>query len=1013
MHNLSVQPRHSSHVVDTHVVTTDYITAVAPSEGTLTPRASTPVSTARRIGLDGTWAFRYSPSAEKAARRELALESGEWTDIQVPGHWQLQGFGNPWYTNATYPFPVDPPRVPSSNPTGDYLREFEWAEPACGRRWVLRFEGIESIGQIWLNGALIGVTRGSRLEQDFDITDQLVAGTNRLAVRVHQWSAQTYVEDQDMWWLPGIFRSVSILERPDGEIGDLFVNADFDAATGAGTLRIDTTAPALIDSPELGLTGTETGATLMFDAVEPWTAETPRLYTVTVSTPAETRTVRVGFRRVEVRDGHLLVNGTAIMLRGVNHHEFHPDRGRAVTADDLEANIRLMKQHNVNAVRTSHYPPSAHLLDLCDEHGIWVVDECDLETHGYFELDEANNYIDPRWTNNPSADPAWREVYLDRMQRMVERDKNHPSIILWSLGNEAGTGENLVAMAGWTHSRDTTRPVHYSHDVACEYVDVFGEMYTPFAVMDQIGRRIDRIDPAASVDTVLDVERRKLPFILTEYGHAMGNGPGGLLDYRELFEKYDRLQGGFIWEWRDQGLTRELPDGRTGYAYGGDFGEVIHDGTFAIDGLVFPDGTPSPALLEFKAVFAPVRITVDINGNTVTVQNLRDFAAVDDAEFRLSVAYDGDEVVRTMLEVPVIVAGASSSVPMPRIPEGRGELSVTVTALTIVPTWWADAGHELSFGQGVRAGELAGELSSESAVTSADFDLTSAECNTDLLSPTEVGGDIITLGAASFDRDTGELVALDGVELTSVPRLDLWRAPTSNDLAFGETSIAQQWRTAGLHALDHTALEVEFTSHSVRVLTRVAPLGRIFGVLVESRWSLTETSGEIRLAITATPYGPWKGTWPRIGVRFAVPSAFDRADWYGYGPGERYPDTSSATRVGRWSATVDELQMPYVVPQENGARGGVRHLALSSDTRRVEIVAESEFGFTARPWTPEELTTAHHHTDLVAGAETVVTLDIAHDGIGSAACGPVPLPKDRLYPQPMELRARFRAVNIS
>jgi beta-galactosidase len=983
---------------------TDYVTAVEPSEGTLVPRASTPVSTAQRITLDGTWNFRLSPSVAKAARQELRQSVGDWSDIAVPGHWQLQGFGSPWYTNATYPFPVDAPRVPTANPTGDYLREFDWAQPAAGRRWVLRFEGIESIGRVWLNDVLLGVTRGSRLEQDFDITDHLVTGTNRLAVRVHQWSAQTYVEDQDMWWLPGIFRSVSILERPDGEIGDLFVRADYDAATGLGTLRIDTTVPALIDAPELGLAGAATGEPLGITAVEPWTAETPRLYSVTVASPAETRTVRVGFRRVEVREGRLLVNGRPIMLRGVNHHEFHPERGRAVTAADLEANIRLMKQHNVNALRTSHYPPSPHLLELCDEHGLWVVDECDLETHGYFELDERNNYIDPRWASNPSADPAWREVYVDRMQRMVERDKNHPSIIMWSLGNEAGTGENLVAMADWTHSRDETRPVHYSHDVACEYVDIFGEMYTSFAALEQIGQRTDRIDPSATVDTSQDIERRALPFILTEYGHAMGNGPGGLLDYRELFEKHDRLHGGFIWEWRDQGLARVMPDGSTGYAYGGDFGELIHDGTFAIDGLVLPDGTPSPALLEFKAVFAPVRITVDLGSATVTVQNLRNFASLDDLELRVSVAFDGVPTAESTLVLPTVAAGETSTITLPDFGHREGELAVTVVAATSESTWWAAAGHEVSVGQGVREADVA---SARAALP------TPAETAIDLTSIDGGAGDTWALGEATFDRDTGELLALGGVAVTTPPRLDLWRAPTSNDLAFGEASIASQWRTAGLHALDHTAISVEGSRERLRVLTRVAPLGRTFGVLVETIWSVTATPGELRLALTATPYGPWTGTWPRIGLRFGLPVAFDQVDWYGFGPGERYPDTYSATRLGQWSATVAELQTPYVVPQENGARGGVRRLAVASETSRIEIAAESPFGFTARPWTSEALTLAHHHTDLVPGAETVVTLDIAHDGIGSAACGPLPLPKDRLSPQTVELHARLRIVSPS
>ena len=971
----------------------DYVTELAPSAGTLPPRASTPITTAARISLDGTWRFRLSASAAEAARQDLSENAGPWSDVQVPGHWQLQGFGSPWYTNTTYPFPVDPPRVSSVNPTGDYLREFTWDRSTDSSRWVLRFEGIESLGVVHLNGVRLGITRGSRLEQDFDITDHLVVGRNVLAVRVHQWSAHTYLEDQDMWWLPGIFRNVSLLERPLGEIGDVFVTADFDAATSSGSLRIDSASDAEVTCIELGIIGAHTNETIHLTSVEPWSAEFPRLYSVSISSPSESRILRVGFRRVEVRDGSLLVNGVVITLRGVNHHEFHPERGRAVTAEDLATNIRMMKQHNVNAVRTSHYPPSTALLDLCDEHGLWVVDECDIETHGFFEQDPDNTYIDPRWTSNPSADPAWKEAFVDRMQRMVERDKNHPSIIMWSLGNEAGTGENLAAMAGWAHGRDTTRPIHYQHDVACEYVDVFGDMYTSFARMDEIGRRVDRIDPSRSADTIQDLARRELPFLLTEYGHAMGNGPGGLLDYRHFFDTYERCQGGFIWEWRDQGLARRLPDGRVGYAYGGDFGEVVHDGTFAIDGLVFPDGTPSPALLEFKAVFAPIRIAVEPDGSSALVQNRHDVAGLDGLVFRWSVSFDGVEAATGELDVPDTAPGESTRVELPAATaSGQGERVVTVTVSLRESCWWAESGHEIAFGQSLpvrtapRIQEPAADLRPVHAMSSAP----------------------LRLGAAGFDPDSGELISLGGVVLSSPARIDLWRAPTNNDLAFGEASVAEGWRRSGLETLDHSALEVEQSADQLRVVTRVAPLGRSVGLHVTSLWSLTGVEGEISLSLIATPYGPWTGTWPRIGLRFALPASFDRVDWYGYGPGERYVDTFSATRLGRWSASVLELQTPYVFPQENGARGGLRHLALAGADERVEIDAVSDLGFTARPWSSEDLTRADHDTDLVAGPETVVTLDIALDGIGSVACGQLPLPKDRLEPRPVALQALFR-----
>ncbi|MET9630798.1 glycoside hydrolase family 2 TIM barrel-domain containing protein [Lentzea sp. NPDC006480] len=572
---------------------------MGPGTGTLPPRAFF-TSDAASLSLNGTWEFRLSPNAASADAGD------DWGTITVPGHWQLQGHGSPAYTNVVYPFPVEPPFVPSENPTGDYRLSFdlpaEWpaAEPA-----VLRFDGIDSCGRIWLNGTELGVTRGSRLPSEFEVGHLLRQAGNVLSVRVHQWSAGSYLEDQDMWWLSGIFRPVTLLSRPRGGVADYHLQASYDHVSGLGTLSID---GALVSVPELGVVGARSAEV----PVEPWSAENPRLYDGFVHTDVERVPVRIGFRTVTIEDGVILINGSRVVFRGVNRHEHHPRFGRAVPRETMLADVLLMKRHNVNAVRTSHYPPDPHFLELCDEYGLWVIDECDLETHGFGELD---------WAGNPSDDPRWAESYVDRMRRMVERDKNHPSIVMWSLGNESHTGRNLAAMAEWTRDRDPSRPVHYEGDYACEYVDVYSRMYASHAEVEEIGRE----------------RRHGLPFVLCEFAHAMGNGPGGMLEYRELFERYRTVQGGFVWEWIDHGI-----EAGGHYAYGGDFGETIHDGNFVIDGLVFPDRTPSPGLLEFAKVFEPVRITGTPSG--IRIENHYDHISLDHLRFHWTYEADGTEV---------------------------------------------------------------------------------------------------------------------------------------------------------------------------------------------------------------------------------------------------------------------------------------------------------------------------------------------------------------------------------
>lgn len=920
---------------------------MGPGTGALPPRAYF-TSDAASLSLDGTWRFRLSPHADAplGPERDDFDDSG-WSDITVPGHWQLQGHGSPAYTNVVYPFPVEPPFVPSENPTGDHRLTFdlpaEWPadEPA-----VLRFDGIDSCGRIWLNGTELGVTRGSRLPSEFEVGHLLRPQRNVLVVRVHQWSSGSYLEDQDMWWMSGIFRSVKLLSRPRGGVADYQLNASYDHVSGLGTLSVD---GAMVTVPELGISDLQPGRPVSVP-VEPWSAENPRLYDGFVHTAVEWVPVRIGFRTVAITDGVLTINGSRVVFRGVNRHEHHPQFGRAVPREFALADILLMKRHNVNAVRTSHYPPDPHFLSLCDEYGLWVIDECDLETHGFGELD---------WAGNPSDDPRWASSYVDRMQRMVERDKNHPSVVMWSLGNESHTGRNLAAMASWTRDRDPSRPVHYEGDFDCEYVDVYSRMYASHEEVDEIGR----------------THRHGLPFVLCEFAHAMGNGPGGMLEYRELFERHRTVQGGFIWEWIDHGLAA---DGH--YAYGGDFGEAIHDGNFVIDGLVFPDRTPSPGLVEFAKVFEPVRITANEQG--IRIASRYDHVSLDHLRFDWVYEVDGVEVAAGSLEVPSVPAGEHADVPLPELPSAAGEGWLTVRASLASSTSWAEAGHVLTWGQ---------------------LPITEPTPVTPVTATELVGvGDVLWLGPGEFDPATGLLTRL-GEHQVEGPRLDLWRAPTDNDRG-SDHPEERAWRAAGLHRLQHRVIEVDAQETTLVVRTRVAPPAQGFGMLADYHW--TADGDRLRLQVDITPDGEWPGTLPRLGLRLALPGTTDTVEWFGAGPGEAYADSRQAVRIGRFESTVDALQTPYVFPQENGNRTDTRWLRLGG----IQVGGEPVFDFTARRWTTEDLDAARHTDELKPRDRVYLNLDLAQHGLGTASCGPGVLPQYRLHAQKASFSLTFQPV---
>jgi beta-galactosidase len=952
-----------------------YVESFSPGHGHAPARASGAMGSVQ-LSLDGTWKFRYcrglgdlTPGFEASD-----FDDAHFDDIAVPSMWQLAGvpgpprYSPPAYTNVTYPFPVDPPHVPGRNPAGEYRRHFtlppEWDFTGSA---VVRFDGVDSCFAVFVNGAAVGHSKGSRLVREFDITPLVRPGDNVIAVRVHQWSAGSYLEDQDMWWLSGIFRSVTVINAPAGAVRDFFVHADYDAGRGDGLLRVGTDVPAVLSVPELGIAGAAANADHRV-AAEPWSDENPRLYAAVLTGPGGDISFRVGFRRIEVRDGRIRLNGHLVQFRGVNRHEWHPETGRSLDEATMRADIVLMKRHNINAVRTSHYPPDPRFLDLCDEYGLLVIDECDLETHGFALVN---------WRDNPGGDPRWLPACLDRIQRTVERDKNHPSVIMWSLGNEAGTGGNLEKMAEWIRGRDPGRLIHYEGEPGSCYADVYSRMYAGYEELDAIGRRQEGV----TANPEHDARRRRLPMILCEYGHAMGNGPGGLAEYQALFDRHPRLHGGFIWEWIDHGITQTTPAGERYFAYGGDFGEPVHDGNFVIDGLVFPDRTPSPGLLEVKAVFSPVRITIDPGTRSISVENRHHTVSTGAYGFSWTVEDGGMPVAEGTLEVPAVPAGGTLRVGFSQAlidsvasgPEDERWLTVTASLAGDAP--WAAAGHEIAFAQarlGQPAAEQPGPLVLAAAAVPAG----------------ERSGQLV-LGCAVLDGDTGELRRLGQLAVHSAS-LDFWRAPTDNDAP----TVAGAWRRAGLDRLQRRIIAVQRGTDGLRTRLRIAPAGADFGFLATLTWAADprQAAGSL-LSIHVAPDGSWPCPLPKIGLRLVLDAVIDDVGWFGRGPGEAYRDTHLATRVGRFSAPASALATPYVRPQENGNRMHARRLSLSDGAgRSLGVTGYPHFDFAVRRWSPERLTAARHTPDLVPDGRTYVHLDAAHHGIGSGSCGPRALP---------------------
>ena len=1000
--------------------------------------------------LNGVWRFHYaeSPAEAPIGFQQPGFDDTTWKSLPVPSCWQMHGFGHPHYTNVVYPFPLDPPRVPTENPTGSYRTTFHVPDDWKERRLLLRFEGVDSAFHVWVNGEEIGFSKGSRLPSEFDVTHAARAGLNVLAVLVHQWSDGSYLEDQDMWWLSGIFRDVALIAVPRTHILDLRVVTEMDAEYRDATLRVSVylmnhgtrkssahrVAMHLVDpngntvAEQAAVAEVPPGRTASVElrvavgSPLKWSAESPALYTLLVSLGdarggiLEVVPCRVGFRAVELKNGNLLINGVAVKFKGVNRHDHHPDLGRAVPLEAMTRDILLMKRHNVNAVRTSHYPNDPRFLDLCDCYGLYVIDECDLETHGF-------GYEAP---DIPSRHPEWETAFLDRMQRMVNRDKNHPSVILWSLGNESGFGPNHESMARWAKAFDPTRLIHYEGDRDARVSDVVSQMYTHVDDVVRFGK--DR--------------KADKPFILCEYAHAMGNGPGGLKEYWDAIYTYRRLQGAFVWEWLDHGIRKRVrsPESerpkagpefpaRTGvtagsgdallpgeyFAYGGDFGDEPNDGNFVIDGLLFPDRTPSPGLIELKKVIEPVKTeALELNPIRLRVTNRYDFVSLSHLRMVWSIRAEGRIIDEGSLPMPAIPAGRNRTLSLPcAVPSGRpcgaeAWLSVSYTLAADAP--WAQAGHEVAWAQF----RLQQEPSEAPIVALHAMPKLAVEETPTAL---RIAGPDFEV---TFDRVRGMITSwrYRGADVACRgPRLNLWRAPTDNDRGGWRGSKLGAWQKAWLHRLQHRTDDVVCERLAdqavrVRVLSRVAPPVHKQAFACDYLYTIYG-SGDVLLELHGIPCGEWPPSLPRIGIEMALPAALDRVTWFGLGPGETYPDSRQAGRVDVYSSTVDEMLTPYVRPQENGNRSDVRWVALTGLRGLGLLVAGCPMlNFSVHRFTATDFTAARHTYDLVPRETLTLNLDYRQRGLGSASCGPDVLPQYELAPAEFLFRLRFRPFAV-
>lgn len=973
------------------------------------------------LSLNGRWKFKFSPRPEDRPvdfyRPDFDVSS--WDEIPVPSNWQLLGYDKPYYFNSAYVFKKNPPYIEhDSNPVGSYRRSFTIPTHWKGRQVFIHFDGVESAFYLWVNGHLVGYSQGSRTPAEFNLTPYLHPGENFLAVEVYRFSDGSYLECQDYWRLSGIFRNVYLFSTPAIHVRDYELRCDLDEAYQDATFEVTarihnfSSSPvwqpslevkiynknnqALALDPPLKTTsvyiapGEESVLRLLTTVPNPkkWTAETPNLYTILLILRdreghlLEYLSSKFGFREVEIKNKQLLVNGQPILIKGVNRHEHDPDTGHYVSEESMRRDIILMKQHNINTVRTSHYPDDPRWYELCDEYGLYIIDEANIESHGM------GYKPDVTLANRPE----WKEAHLDRIKRMVERDKNHPCVIIWSMGNEAGDGTTFEEASWWIHHRDPTRPVHYERALLRPHVDLFSPMYaSPERIEKYATGHPDR------------------PLILCEYAHAMGNSVGNLIDYWEIIEKYPVLQGGSIWDWVDQGLRKKTPDGRHFWAYGGDFDEGDSDRNFCINGLVLPDRSITPKLLEVKKVYQNISVLPEnLKEGKIQIKNKYFFTNLNKFLIHWEITEDGDQVQSDQAGPYDIPPQTSHVVQLPYqlpTPQPGAEYWLIVRFRLREDTPWAKAGYvvaaeqlKLPLGSPAPQLEVKDSPSLQVNETTAEFSVTGP--NFSLL----------------FNKKNGQLESwrYQGKELiVRAPTPNYWRAPTDNDHGNGMPQRCVVWREAStrqtLIFFEGTKLGKGLVKVSVKYYLPSVDSNHQVDYLICG-------SGDIIVVNHLQPGQKKLPEMYRFGMRLQIPGEFEKVEYYGRGPHENYWDRKTSAFVGHYQTTVSKLFEPYVSPQENGYRTDVRWVVLyNQEGQGILFQGKPTICFSALHYTLEDLTQeirgTKHPTDLKTKPFVELNIDYRQTGVGgNNSWGALPLDKYILWPGEYRYTFRMRPV---
>jgi beta-galactosidase len=947
----------------------------------------------RRL-LNGEWAFAYFEKPELVPDGIVTDEFTFCDTIHVPANWQMEGYDRPIYTNVIYPFEVKPPSVPTDNPTGVYRTCFTLSAEDVSQQTRIIFDGASSMLYLYCNGHYVGLSKDSRLPAEFDLSDFVKEGKNQVTAIVLRWSDASYLEDQDMWWLSGLFRDVSLLIKPPVSIADYCVQTELDACYRDATLIIDTRVnqpsmtgigvlAELYDGASKLVSEQQTAGSITVDehggypeivqhriAIKnprKWTDETPELYQLVLSLIDEQGQVidveqaSVGFRSVEINNGQLCVNGKAILVRGVNRHEHDPKTAHAIDRASMEADIKLLKQFNFNAVRTAHYPNHPAFYELCDQYGLYVVDEANLETHG----------VSP--CSRLSEDPAWLTAYMERMIRLVLRDRNHPSVIIWSLGNESGVGKNHHAMYQWVKKTDSTRPVQYEGGGAnTDATDIICPMY---ARVDQ-----DQPFPATpkwAIKKWLGMPNEDRPLILCEYAHAMGNSLGCFDKYWQAFRQYPRLQGGFIWDWVDQGLLKQDENGRLFYAYGGDYGDKPNDRQFCINGLVFPDRTPHPTAYEAKYCQQYIQFElVESEKLLVSASSEFLFRATEHELLAWSVQEDGQVIQNGQLPLylqPGETQYLTLAEHLPKAVAGK-EYFLTLEVFTGEEECWVESGHLIAKAQFALPTCLS--LPENRIPVSGSLAVEQAE--------------LINIQAENsswqFDPNTGDLLHWykEGSEqLAASPVDNFWRAPVDNDISISESNQAapgswlHRWQQAGLDNLQAQLISFNLVKTDHQVLVDVTRVYQGNGQkVIQTCWQYRFFSdGRWVLRIDVIPA---KGlpALARVGIELPLIDHDPLIEWFGRGPYENYPDRKSSALIGCYKASVDELFTPYIFPTESGLRCDCRKVRVG------DIQVEGYFAFSVTRFNQKHLADVKHTNELTEDHCLYLRLDHAHMGVG-------------------------------